>query len=134
MVEWGRPQMTIWCMRIACWIPNATNTHPRYVLLIDLPLPTMVARTRLSVTLHLNYLSCFYFWSLVQGSFINLGTSVHSSSKEKYGKCFPVCCVYFSVSSFFEIFIFQLFFFFSKLEILQLSFCIVVRKCCFILS
>jgi len=22
-----RPQMTIWRMRIACWIPKATNTH-----------------------------------------------------------------------------------------------------------
>jgi hypothetical protein len=27
VVERGRPQMTIWRMRIACWIPKATNTH-----------------------------------------------------------------------------------------------------------
>jgi len=27
IVEWGRSQMTIWRMRIACWIPKATNTH-----------------------------------------------------------------------------------------------------------
>ena len=33
-VEWGRPQMTIWRMRIACWIPKATNTHSEYVILI----------------------------------------------------------------------------------------------------
>jgi len=26
-VQPGRPQMTIWRMRIACWIPKATNTH-----------------------------------------------------------------------------------------------------------
>jgi len=26
IVEWGRPQMAIWRMRIACWIPKATNT------------------------------------------------------------------------------------------------------------
>jgi len=26
-VERGRPQMTIWRMRIACWITKATNTH-----------------------------------------------------------------------------------------------------------
>ena len=26
-VERVRPQMTIWRMRIACWIPKATNTH-----------------------------------------------------------------------------------------------------------
>jgi hypothetical protein len=24
--ERGRPQMTIWCMRGACWIPKATRT------------------------------------------------------------------------------------------------------------
>jgi len=27
IVEAVRPQMTIWRMRIACWIPKATNTH-----------------------------------------------------------------------------------------------------------
>jgi hypothetical protein len=27
MVEPGRPRMPVWCMRIACWIPKATNTH-----------------------------------------------------------------------------------------------------------
>ena len=26
-VERGRPQMTIRCKRIECWIPQATNTH-----------------------------------------------------------------------------------------------------------
>jgi len=26
-VERGRQQMTLWCMRIACWILKATNTH-----------------------------------------------------------------------------------------------------------
>ena len=26
--------MTIWCMRIACWIPKATNTHSECVSLI----------------------------------------------------------------------------------------------------
>jgi len=34
----GRPQMTIWRMRIACWITEATNTHPEYVILISFPL------------------------------------------------------------------------------------------------
>jgi hypothetical protein len=27
IVEQGRPQMTVWCMRIAGWIPKATNAH-----------------------------------------------------------------------------------------------------------
>jgi hypothetical protein len=27
MVQPDRPQMTIWRIRIACWIPKATNKH-----------------------------------------------------------------------------------------------------------
>jgi len=34
VVERGRPQMAIRRMRIACWIPKATNTHSEYVTLI----------------------------------------------------------------------------------------------------
>jgi len=30
--------MTTWRMRIACWIPKATDTHPEYVILIDIAL------------------------------------------------------------------------------------------------
>jgi hypothetical protein len=30
-VERGRPQMTLWRMRTACWIPKATNTHTHYM-------------------------------------------------------------------------------------------------------
>ena len=37
IVEWGRPQMTIWRTRIACCIPEATNTHSEYVTLIAFP-------------------------------------------------------------------------------------------------
>ena len=29
-----RPQVTIWRMRISCWITKATNTHSEYVILI----------------------------------------------------------------------------------------------------
>jgi len=32
-VERGRPQMTIWRMRIACCIPKATNIHSENVIL-----------------------------------------------------------------------------------------------------
>jgi len=37
IVEPDRTQMTIWRMRIACWIPKATNTHSEYVILIGFP-------------------------------------------------------------------------------------------------
>jgi hypothetical protein len=30
--------MTIWRIRIACWMPKATNTHSEYVIFIALPL------------------------------------------------------------------------------------------------
>jgi hypothetical protein len=34
ITEQGRPQMTIWRMRIVCWIPKATNTHSGCVIFI----------------------------------------------------------------------------------------------------
>jgi hypothetical protein len=34
MVQPDRPQMTIWCMRIVCWITKATDTLLEYVMLI----------------------------------------------------------------------------------------------------
>jgi hypothetical protein len=37
IVELGRQQMTIWRMRIACWIIKATNIHSEYVTLIAFP-------------------------------------------------------------------------------------------------
>jgi hypothetical protein len=30
--------MTMWRMRIACWITKATNTHSEYVIVIAFPL------------------------------------------------------------------------------------------------
>jgi hypothetical protein len=38
IVQPDRPQMTIRRMRIACWIPKATNTHSGCVILITFPL------------------------------------------------------------------------------------------------
>jgi hypothetical protein len=34
IVEPGRSQMTIWRMRIECWIHKSTGTHLEYVILI----------------------------------------------------------------------------------------------------
>jgi hypothetical protein len=34
--------MTIWRMRIACWVPKATNTRSEYVILIDFPLQQLL--------------------------------------------------------------------------------------------
>ena len=38
IVQPDRPQMTIRSIRIACWIPQAKNTHLEYVILIALQL------------------------------------------------------------------------------------------------
>ena len=38
LVKPGRWKMTIWRMRIACWIPKAANTRSEYVKVIALPL------------------------------------------------------------------------------------------------
>jgi len=38
IVEPGRPQMTIWRMRFACWVTKTTDTHSEYVILISFPL------------------------------------------------------------------------------------------------
>jgi len=36
-VEPGRPQRTIWRVRIACWLQKVTNTHSEHVILIAFP-------------------------------------------------------------------------------------------------
>ena len=38
IVEPCRPQVTIWCMSIACWKTKATNAQSEYVILIAFPL------------------------------------------------------------------------------------------------
>ena len=37
-IDRSRLQMTIWGMRITCWIPKAANIHLQYVILIAFPL------------------------------------------------------------------------------------------------
>ena len=56
IVEPGRPRMTIWLMRIACWMPKATDTHSEYVILINVPLQQRL-RDRASM-LRLYYVLC----------------------------------------------------------------------------
>ena len=53
-VERGRPQMTIWRMRIACWIPKVTNTHWEFVTPIAFSLQQCLKK-RVSLSVLLNY-------------------------------------------------------------------------------
>ena len=64
-VQPDRPQMTVWGLRFACWIPKAINTHSQYSTHC-FSTATMVARTLLNVTLYVNCLSCYTpDWGLV---------------------------------------------------------------------
>jgi len=38
MVQSDRPQMTIRCMLIVCWIPKSTNAPSEYVIIMNFPL------------------------------------------------------------------------------------------------
>jgi hypothetical protein len=58
IVQPGRLQIKIWCMRIAFWIPNATNTHSECVILIPFPLQQWLHASACIST-------CMYFAYLV---------------------------------------------------------------------
>jgi hypothetical protein len=58
IVEPDRPQMTIWRMRIACWIPKATNTHLEYVILIAVALHQWLHECASMLLLCVHYISC----------------------------------------------------------------------------
>jgi hypothetical protein len=58
-VERSRSQMTIWRMRIALWIPKATNTHTHKLYNAHCFYSTRtVARMRVNVTWYLHCLLC----------------------------------------------------------------------------
>jgi hypothetical protein len=59
-VESGRPKMTMWLMRIACWMSKATTKHTEYVILTAFTYNAkIVARKRLNVALCIHSLSCY---------------------------------------------------------------------------
>jgi hypothetical protein len=80
-VEPERPQMTIWRMRIACWITKDTNTHTHseYVMLI-FSTAAMVARTQLG-TLHIHCLSCYTLRFLVSVRFLSRRNVPHQAGR-----------------------------------------------------
>jgi len=69
IVQLSRPQMTIWRKRIACWIPENTNTHSEYVIFIALPLQQWL-HERASMLRH-TYIASFFpvFLLLLQFQF-----------------------------------------------------------------
>jgi hypothetical protein len=77
IVEPDRPQMTVSRMRIACWIPKATNTHSEYVILIAFPLHQWL-HERASM-LRYTYIACLAYFCA--SDYFN-----HQCRKEKRGQ------------------------------------------------
>jgi len=80
----GRPQMAIWSMRIACWVPKATHTQSQYVILIAFPLQRCLKEGASMIRRYVNCLYC-KFWqqryilaaALIVDSWIACGTKDH---------------------------------------------------------
>ena len=64
LAELGRPQMTIWRIRIARWIHRATNKHSEHVMLIALPLQQRM-HERVS-QLRSTFIACLVFYCYSQ--------------------------------------------------------------------
>jgi len=64
-IEPGRPQMTVWRMRIACWITKGTHTHTHtlseYVILAAFPLQQWLHERAWILRLFVHCLSCLLF-------------------------------------------------------------------------
>jgi hypothetical protein len=60
-VEPDRPQMIIWRVRIACFVPKATNIHSEYVILIDFRLQQWLHER--SSMLRYTYIACPRFYT-----------------------------------------------------------------------
>ena len=79
--------MTIWRMRIACWVTKVTHTHTHtHTLTICntfcFSTTTTVARTRLSVTLYVHCLSCYCMTKNACTSLL-FGLPEHGASERK---------------------------------------------------
>jgi hypothetical protein len=78
IIDPGRSQMTIWRMRIACWITKATNINAEYVIRIAFP-PQKWLRQRASM-LRYTYIARLVF--LYKYSGLNRETSLHIKGKK----------------------------------------------------
>ena len=73
IIDSDRPPMKLSPMRIACWIPKATNTHSHYVILTAFPLQQLLKEgfSKLRYT---------YIARLVKNSYQNRSSALKSSA------------------------------------------------------
>jgi hypothetical protein len=57
ILESDRPQMTIWSIRVACWVPAATKTPSDCVTLIALPRQQWLHECASTIHLYVDWLS-----------------------------------------------------------------------------
>jgi len=60
-VKPDRPQMTIWRMRVACWIPKSSHTRSEYVILINFTQQQWLRESTLVLRLCIHCLCCHSF-------------------------------------------------------------------------
>ena len=71
-VQPDKPQMTIWRMRIACWITKSTNTHLEYIIIL-IPFPQQQWLPERASTLRYTYIGCLVFlYGSVDSSSVDL--------------------------------------------------------------
>jgi hypothetical protein len=80
--------MTIWRVRIACWIPKATNTHSQYVILIAFPLKQWVTEP-VSVRLYFTYIAYLLFISVDDEMFLrpSIMCCMAAELHQQVGRC-----------------------------------------------
>ena len=61
-VQPDRPQMTVWRMRVASYVPKATDTHSEYVILIAFPLQQWLLGS--ASVLYYTYIACLFFLNI----------------------------------------------------------------------
>jgi hypothetical protein len=76
IVELDKPQMTMWRLCIAFWLPKSTNTHPEYVILAAFPLQRWLHR-RPSMLRH-TYIACLIIFSIYVQTDFGANTDSHS--------------------------------------------------------
>jgi len=86
IVQPDTPHMTMWCMRVACWVPEARSTHWEYKCnSYCFSIATVVARTLFNLTLHGHSRAClldkFVFCSPV---FLCFALTSHCISNADY--------------------------------------------------
>ena len=81
VVERGRPQMAIWCMRFACWVTKVTDTHLGCVVLISTA--TVVTRRHVIVTLYVHLVTLYVHLAML---YVHLALLFSVSRKMLYIK------------------------------------------------